>query len=39
MAGAIGGMAIAKTNGYFLQWTGSYRIPFVPATRIWWAWL
>jgi ACS family hexuronate transporter-like MFS transporter len=32
MAGAIGGMAIAKTIGYVLQWTGSYRIPFVIAS-------
>lgn len=28
MAGAIGGMLIAKVVGYTLQWTGSYRIPF-----------
>ena len=28
MAGAIGGMLIAKIVGYTLQWTGSYRIPF-----------
>jgi len=28
MAGAVGGMLIAKTVGYVLQWTGSYRIPF-----------
>jgi len=32
MAGAIGGMAIAKTIGYILQWTGSYRIPFILAS-------
>jgi ACS family hexuronate transporter-like MFS transporter len=25
-------MAIAKTIGYVLQWTGSYRIPFVIAS-------
>lgn len=28
MAGAVGGMLIAKIVGYLLQWTGSYRIPF-----------
>jgi ACS family hexuronate transporter-like MFS transporter len=28
MAGAIGGMLIAKIVAYFLQWTGSYAIPF-----------
>ena len=28
MAGAIGGMLIAKVVGYLLQWTGSYRVPF-----------
>ena len=28
MAGAIGGMLIAKIVAYFLQLTGSYRIPF-----------
>ena len=28
MAGAVGGMLIAKIVGYVLQWTGSYRIPF-----------
>jgi MFS transporter, ACS family, hexuronate transporter len=28
MAGAIGGMLIAKIVGYTLQWTGSYMIPF-----------
>ena len=28
MAGAVGGMLIAKTVGYVLQWTGSYKIPF-----------
>ncbi|PYU06360.1 MAG: MFS transporter [Acidobacteria bacterium] len=31
MAGAIGGMLIAKVVGYLLQWTGSYRIPFFVA--------
>ncbi len=28
MAGAVGGMLIAKVVGYALQWTGSYMIPF-----------
>src|SRR5712691_10425361 len=28
MAGAVGGMLIAKLIGYVLQWTGSYMIPF-----------
>jgi ACS family hexuronate transporter-like MFS transporter len=28
MAGAVGGMLIAKIVGYLLQWTGSYLIPF-----------
>jgi ACS family hexuronate transporter-like MFS transporter len=28
MAGAVGGMLIAKIVGYVLQWTGSYMIPF-----------
>jgi MFS transporter, ACS family, hexuronate transporter len=28
MAGAIGGMLIAKVVGYTLQWTGSYVVPF-----------
>ena len=28
MAGAIGGMLIAKIVGYMLQWTGSYMVPF-----------
>jgi ACS family hexuronate transporter-like MFS transporter len=28
MAGAIGGMLIAKMVGHILQWTGSYMIPF-----------
>jgi ACS family hexuronate transporter-like MFS transporter len=31
MAGAIGGMFIAKIVAYFLQWTGSYRVPFFMA--------
>jgi len=31
MAGAIGGMIIAKTVGYVLQWTGSYYIVFLIA--------
>ena len=31
MAGAVGGMLIAKIVGYVLQWTGSYFIPFVMA--------
>jgi MFS transporter, ACS family, hexuronate transporter len=31
MAGAVGGMFIAKGVGYALQWTGSYRIPFLMA--------
>lgn len=31
MAGAIGGMLIAKIVAYFLQLTGSYRIPFAIA--------
>jgi len=31
MAGAIGGMLIAKIVGYTLQWTGSYMIPFLIA--------
>jgi len=28
MAGAIGGMLMAKIVGYVLQWTGSYMVPF-----------
>jgi MFS transporter, ACS family, hexuronate transporter len=28
MAGAIGGMLIAKIVGYVLQWSGSYMVPF-----------
>ena len=31
MAGAIGGMVMAKIVGYVLQWTGSYMIPFLIA--------
>jgi len=31
MAGAVGGMLIAKVVGYALQWTGSYMLPFVIA--------
>jgi ACS family hexuronate transporter-like MFS transporter len=31
MAGAIGGMLIAKIVGYILQWTGSYLVPFLIA--------
>ena len=31
MAGAIGGMLIAKIVGHVLQWTGSYKIPFLMA--------
>ena len=31
MAGAVGGMLMAKIVGYVLQWTGSYRIPFLIA--------
>jgi ACS family hexuronate transporter-like MFS transporter len=31
MAGAIGGMLIAKVVAYFLQLTGSYQVPFVIA--------
>jgi MFS transporter, ACS family, hexuronate transporter len=32
MAGAIGGMLIAKIVGYTLQWTGSYMVPFLIAS-------
>jgi ACS family hexuronate transporter-like MFS transporter len=28
MAGALGGLLIAKVVSYFLEWTGSYSIPF-----------
>jgi MFS transporter, ACS family, hexuronate transporter len=31
MSGAVGGMLIAKVVAYFLQWTGSYAIPFAIA--------
>lgn len=31
MAGAVGGMVLAKMVGYILQWTGSYQIPFFMA--------
>jgi ACS family hexuronate transporter-like MFS transporter len=31
MAGAIGGMLMAKIVGYVLLWTGSYMIPFLIA--------
>ena len=31
MAGAIGGMLIAKVVGYTLEWTGSYQVPFAIA--------
>jgi MFS transporter, ACS family, hexuronate transporter len=31
MAGAIGGMLIAKVIGYTLQWTGRYMVPFLIA--------
>ncbi|MDP1676571.1 MAG: MFS transporter [Bacteroidota bacterium] len=31
MAGAVGGMVIAKIVGYILQWTGSYLIIFIIA--------
>jgi ACS family hexuronate transporter-like MFS transporter len=31
MAGAVGGMLIAKIVGYALQWTASYMIPFLIA--------
>ncbi len=31
MAGAIGGMFIAKVVAHFLQWTGSYAVPFAIA--------
>jgi MFS transporter, ACS family, hexuronate transporter len=34
MAGAIGGMLIAKVVGYTLQWTGSYMIPFFVAAFV-----
>ncbi|MGA8870179.1 MAG: MFS transporter [Candidatus Acidiferrales bacterium] len=31
MAGAIGGLLIAKVVSYLLQWTGSYAVPFLMA--------
>jgi len=31
MAGAIGGMLMAKVVGYALQWAGSYKVPFLIA--------
>jgi MFS transporter, ACS family, hexuronate transporter len=31
MAGAIGGMLIAEIVGHVLQWTGSYKVPFLIA--------
>lgn len=34
MAGAIGGMLIAKIVGYVLQWTGSYMVPFLIAGSV-----
>ncbi len=34
MAGAIGGMFIAKIVGYALQWTGSYMVPFFIAGTV-----
>jgi ACS family hexuronate transporter-like MFS transporter len=32
MAGAVGGMLIAKLVGYILQWTGSYSLIFIMAS-------
>ena len=34
MAGAVGGMLLAKAVGYILQWTGSYKIPFLMAGSV-----
>ena len=34
MAGAVGGMLIAKLVGYVLQWTGSYMVPFLIAGSV-----
>jgi ACS family hexuronate transporter-like MFS transporter len=34
MAGAIGGMFIAKLAGYVLEWTGEYRILFIIAASV-----
>src|SRR5258707_15528904 len=31
MAGAIGGLLIATVVGHVLQWTGSYKVPFLIA--------
>ncbi len=31
MAGAIGGLCVAYVVGHKLQWTGSYRVPFLIA--------
>jgi ACS family hexuronate transporter-like MFS transporter len=31
MAGAVGGMLIAKATGYLLQWTGTYVVIFIVA--------
>jgi ACS family hexuronate transporter-like MFS transporter len=31
MAGALGGLCIASVVGHVLQWTGSYRVPFLIA--------
>ena len=37
MAGAVGGMLIAKVTGYMLQMTGSYMtVLIMPAARISW---
>jgi MFS transporter, ACS family, hexuronate transporter len=32
MAGAVGGMLVAKLVGYLLEWTGSYLTPFAMAS-------
>ncbi len=34
MAGAIGGLLIAKVVSYLLQWTGSYAVPFLIAGSV-----
>lgn len=34
MAGAVGGMLIAKIGGHVLQWTGSYMVPFFIAGSV-----
>jgi ACS family hexuronate transporter-like MFS transporter len=31
MAGAIGGLCIASVVGHVLEWTGSYKVPFLIA--------